>query len=83
MEEELLDTIENKVIMKDLDWYKDEIHCLYDEKKELQDRIDKAIEYIEKNINKQLDEDYLMNRTNLAQYNKTLLDILKGSDSND
>lgn len=50
---------------------------------DLEKTIDNAIEYIERNINEQLEDDYLMNRTNLAQYNKTLLDILKGSDNND
>ena len=50
---------------------------------DLEKTIDNAIEYIERNINEQLEDDYLINRTNLAQYNKTLLDILKGSDNND
>ena len=50
---------------------------------DLEKTIDNAIEYIERTINEQLEDDYLMNRTNLAQYNKTLLDILKGSDNND
>lgn len=64
---------ENKNLKEDFKRHIDRIN-------ELTTRIDKAIEYIEKNINKQLDEDYLMNRTNLAQSNKTLLDILRGND---
>lgn len=44
---------------------------------ELEDKIDKAIEYIkEYGRDKQLEEDYLMNRYNLALYNITLLEIL-------
>ena len=77
MEEELLDTIENKVIMKDIDYYKDEIHCLYDEKKELQERIDKAIEYIE-----EFDElvGYNNEGDDFSNIEKKLLDILKGEE---
>ncbi len=58
-------------MIKDLDYYKDEIHCLYSEKKDLQTRIDKAIEYIKQH--------YYEPETDL----ELLLDILKGSDSND
>ena len=61
--------------MKDLDWYKDEIHCLYDEKKELQQRIDKAIEYINYMFDKGNDEDIVDDLLELEK-------ILKGSDSN-
>ena len=47
--------------------------------KEKQDRIDKAVEIIKKyGYEKQMEEDYLMNRVNLANYNCLLLDILKG-----
>ncbi len=57
-----------------------EMIVLQDEEiNELQDRIDKAIEYIRKyGYEKQMEEDYLMNRVNLANYNCLLLDILKG-----
>ena len=42
-------------------------------------RIDKAVETIKKyGYEKQMEEDYLMNRVNLANYNCLLLDILKG-----
>ena len=51
---------------------------------ELQQRIDKAIEYIkEYGRDKQLEEDYLMNRYNLALYNITLLEILEGDKENE
>lgn len=43
----------------------------------LKDRIDKAREFIkEYGRDKQLEEDYLMSRYNLANYNITLLEIL-------
>ena len=80
----------NEKIMKQeatYDWLKDEVHCLYDEKKELQERIDKAIEYITK---------YWISYEDIEKINdlreeldipiediKELLDILKGGDSND
>lgn len=47
------------------DWLKDEVQCLYAEKKELQERIDKAIYYIKC----------------MYPWDKELLDILKGSDT--
>ena len=48
---------------------------------ELQDRINKAVGIIKKyGYEKQMEEDYLMNRVNLANYNCLLLDILQGSD---
>ena len=48
---------------------------------ELQQRIDKAIEYIkEYGRDKQLEEEYLMNAYNLAMYNITLLEILGDED---
>lgn len=47
------------------------------EYEELEERINKAIEYIkEYGRDKQLEEDYLMSRYNLALYNINLLDIL-------
>lgn len=46
---------------------------------ELQDRINKAVGIIKKyGYEKQMEEDYLMNRVNLANYNCLLLDTLKG-----
>lgn len=39
--------------------------------------IDKAIKLINKCVEAQLEEDYLMNRVNLMNYNCNLLDILK------
>lgn len=52
------------------------LNKLYWEK--LEQRIDKAIEIINKyGKEKQLEEDYLMNRVNLANYNCLLLDILE------
>lgn len=58
------------------------IQELEKENKELQDRIDKAIKIIEKyGRDKQLEEDYLMNRVNLANYNCLLLDILQGANN--
>ena len=65
--------------MNDIDYYKDEVHCLYAEKKELQQRIDKAIEIIEtlKNDNSSYYDETIINNTI-----RDLLDILKGSDTN-
>ena len=60
----------------DIDYYKDEIHCLYAEKKELQERIDKAIEYIETGKTFPSDE----TRETVEYMQNILLDILKGSD---
>ena len=52
---------------------------LQDQINELQERIDKATEIIKKyGYEKQMKEDYLMNRVNLANYNCLLLDILEG-----
>ena len=57
--------------------WKDERHQLLDYKS----RNEKAIEIIEKyGKEKQLEEDYLMNRVNLANYNCLLLDTLQGVD---
>jgi hypothetical protein len=78
----------NEKIMKQeahYDWLKDEVHCLYGEKKELQERIDKAIEYIENKTDKVkykeigITEKRLYLIHNQVDY---LLDILKGSDKN-
>ena len=53
-----------------LDQLKDSVHDLYDEKKELQQRIDKAIEYIDFIRNSMcISEDYVL--TNI-------LEILRG-----
>ena len=46
--------------------------------RELLNRINKAIEYINKCVEAQLEEDYLMNRVHLMNYNCNLLDLLKG-----
>ena len=69
----------NEKIMKQeahYDWLKDEVHCLYAENKDLQDRINKAIEYIGKEL-KVMPENGCSIRLN------KILDILKGSDNND
>jgi len=62
-------------MIKDIDYYKDEIHCLYAEKKELQERIDKAIEYIENN-----GDEIIYSYDKTRELIDKLLDILKGSD---
>ena len=74
----------NEKIMKQeatYDYLKDEVHCLYAEKKELQERINKAIEYIERTC---------VTNTKWVSYPKgeffnidELLDILKGSDKDE
>ena len=62
------------------DWLKDEVHCLYAKKKELQERIDKAIEYIENSDdNENSYGDYDIE----YHFKKELLDILKGSDKDE
>ena len=54
------------------------LNAIIDDYKE---RIDKAIDFIkEYGRDKQLEEDYLMSRYNLANYNITLLEILGGED---
>lgn len=78
----------NEKIMKQeatYDWLKDEVHCLHEEKKELQDRIEKAIEYIENKYNYILKDDTFLNHDERIDRKQilNLLDILKGSDSND
>lgn len=62
--------------MKEIDELKDEIHCLYAEKKELQKRIDKAIEYLENWEVNFYAYDTGEDKDNINE----LLDILKGSD---
>jgi len=58
-----------------------DINVLNDEYEDYKSRCEKAIKIICKyGRDKQLEEDYLMNRVNLANYNCLLLDILKGSD---
>lgn len=76
----------NKEIIKQeaqYDYLKDEVHCLYAEKKELQERIDKAIEYIPKIIISGKSE-HSFNEFAVdfqqTKEGKKLLDILKGSD---
>ena len=64
--------------MLDIDELKDEIHYLYDEKKELEARITKAIEYIENN-----GDDIVYSYDLAREKIDKLLDILKGSDSNE
>ena len=84
-------SLRKKIVQSELtyDYLRDEVHILYEEKNELQQRIDKAIEYIEtlekreaykieNNENgvpelKVDNEEYLV----LCKYNK-LLNILKG-----
>ena len=72
---QLKEQLENKI-----DLYEDTISYQlgFDKGKEyLQQRIDKAIDFIkEYGRDKQLEEDYLMSRYNLAIYNITLLEIL-------
>lgn len=68
---------------RDIDYYKDEILCLYAEKKELQERIDKAIEYIEHLEWIEMSFDMLGKeriRGTTKDFVNELLNILKGSD---
>lgn len=70
----------NEKIMKQeatYDWLKDEVHCLNTEMNNLQKRIDKAIEYIENN------ELICFIDYDTKKFKNELLDILKGSDSNE
>lgn len=60
--------------MKETDELKDEIHCLYAEKKELQARIDKVIECLEEGI------DFPYYDEDTKKYLKGMKDILEGSD---
>lgn len=73
----------NEEIMKQeatYDFLKDEVHCLYEEKKELQARIDKAIEYIENTTyEKSENECGYTSEWDIRE----LYDILKGSDTNE
>lgn len=65
--------------LKEIDELKEYNMKLKDKVEGLQDRIDKAVETIKKyDYEKQMKEDYLMNRVNLANYNCLLLDILEG-----
>ena len=67
----------NRKIMKQeatYDFLKDEVHCLYDEKKELQERIDKVIECLEEGI------DFPYYDDDTKKYLKGMKDILKGED---
>lgn len=61
----------------ELDRLKDTCHDLYDRNKELQERIDKAIEYIEWNLD--VNEE-VIEYINFDGNFKKVLDILKGSD---
>lgn len=65
--------------MNDIDYYKDEVHCLYAEKKELQQRIDKAIEKLKEH---KQDLDYEPWSIYQIEGNILfdLINILKGSD---
>lgn len=68
----------NEKIMKQeatYDWLKDEVHCLNDEKKELRERIDKAIKYL-----KLFDENSTLIDHSVI---KGALTILKGSDKDE
>ena len=72
----------------DIDYYKDEVHCLYAERKELQDRIDKAIKMIYKMTENELNYIHWKGKEVLVcgsdfEGAEILLDILKGSDSNE
>ena len=69
----------NKEIIKQeaqYDYLKDEVHCLYAEKKELQQRIDKALELLQ-------DDDYLQYDLDCYRDPEEVISILKGSDSNE
>ena len=58
---------------------KNKVDFLIDRNDKKQEVIDKAVEIIKKyGYEKQMKEDYLMDRVNLANYNCLLLDILKG-----
>jgi hypothetical protein len=65
------------------DFLKDEVHCLYEEKKELQERIDKSLEYIEKYSSKPKTD--VIGIPMPLVFNgdiEELLDILKGDNKN-
>jgi len=69
----------NEEIMKQeatYDFLKDEVHCLYAEKKELQVRIDKAIKKLSSAVN----HFKTQRENNVITFT---LKILKGSDSNE
>ena len=69
----------NKELEERIKEFKLTIRTQFQQIQELIDRIDKATEIIKKyGYEKQMEEDYLMNRVNLANYNCLLLDILKG-----
>lgn len=79
---------ENKQLKEEIETLKDgfdfnlgAIENIRKGKNELEEKIDKAIEYIkEYGRDKQLEEEYLMNAYNLAMYNITLLEILGEKD---
>lgn len=54
-----------------------DIRMIILENQKYKEVIDKAITLINKYVEAQLEEDYLMNRVNLMNYNCNLLDILK------
>lgn len=72
----------NEKIVKEeatYDFLKDEVHCLYEEKKELQERIDKAIEQINW-LGKCIEEDEGISWQ--VEYCDEIVDILKGDNKN-
>jgi molecular chaperone GrpE (heat shock protein) len=63
-------------------WWTNRFNAVERDNREIQNRIDKAVEIIKKyGYEKQMEEDYLMNRVNLANYNCLLLDILEGNNN--
>jgi hypothetical protein len=69
--------MKEKIIKNELtyDFLKDEVHCLFEEKKELQLRIDKAIEYMQNSIE--------TSNSKIIEYEfENILYILKGSKKN-
>ena len=79
----------NEKIMKQeaqYDWLKDEVHCLNDEMNKLQQRIDKAIDFIVKHcVNEKASKELGMTCYTMADTNELekIVNILKGSDKDD
>ena len=71
----------NEKIMKvedSYDFYKDEVHCLYEEKTKLNQRVIRAIDYIKARFDGE-SLTHTFDKDNV----KELLDILKGEDNNE
>lgn len=73
---------EIKDLNDSMTWWNNRFNAVSRDNSKLRERIDKAIEVIRKyGYKKQMEEDYLINRVNLANYNCLLLDILTGGNN--